>query len=327
MEQRPLGSTGLTVSALGFGCGAVGGLMVRGEFTDQVAAVERAIAAGITYFDTAALYGNGRSEENLGRVLGELEAWDQVVVGTKVRLDASGLADPVAGVRSSLLESLRRIGRERIDLLQLHNQLSITTNAERGSAGIDRLEDIAEGMRRVIDEGLVDHAGFTGLGDAGALHRALDAGHFETVQAYFNAINPSSGFKGVSGGGQDLEGLIDHAAERGLGVIAIRVMAAGAMVGTSQRAPLAGGTGGALASGNEYERDSERARRLEPLVAELGVESALELSLRFVLNKPGISTALVGYSDQDQLEAAIRWAERGPLDEKAVERVVERAGS
>ena len=72
MEQRPLGKTGLTVSALGFGCGAIGGLMTKGEPADQRRAVERALAAGITYFDTARSYGDGRSEENLGRVLGEL---------------------------------------------------------------------------------------------------------------------------------------------------------------------------------------------------------------------------------------------------------------
>ena len=55
MEQRPLGKTGLTVSALGFGCGAVGGLMVGGDPAEQRQAVSRALDAGITYFDTAAV--------------------------------------------------------------------------------------------------------------------------------------------------------------------------------------------------------------------------------------------------------------------------------
>ena len=83
MEMRVFGRTGMQLSVLGFGCGAVGGLMVRGDALDQERAVARAIAAGVNYFDTAVQYGNGESEKNLGRVLHNLKASD-VVVGTKV---------------------------------------------------------------------------------------------------------------------------------------------------------------------------------------------------------------------------------------------------
>ena len=85
MEMRVFGRTGMQRSVLGFGCGAVGGLMVRGDALDQERTVARAIAAGVNYFDTAVQYGNGESEKNLGRVLHNLKASD-VVVGTKVRL-------------------------------------------------------------------------------------------------------------------------------------------------------------------------------------------------------------------------------------------------
>ena len=100
MEQRPFGRTGMSVSVLGFGCGNVGGLMVRGSHEDQVAAVKRALDAGITYFDTAAVYGNGLSEQHLGRVLKELGAWGSVCVGTKLRLGPDDIADPIRGVRA-----------------------------------------------------------------------------------------------------------------------------------------------------------------------------------------------------------------------------------
>src|SRR5579859_5883143 len=114
MEQRALGSTGLRVSALGFGCGAVGGLMVRGDAAEQRQAVSRALDAGVTYFDTAAQYGHGRSEENLGRVMRELGAWSQVVVGTKVRVQPASAASPRQEIRASLEASLRRLGRQDV---------------------------------------------------------------------------------------------------------------------------------------------------------------------------------------------------------------------
>ena len=68
MEKRRLGKTGFEVSLLGFGCGAVGGLMTNGDPKDQERAVARALELGINYFDTAAQYGSGRSETNLGRI-------------------------------------------------------------------------------------------------------------------------------------------------------------------------------------------------------------------------------------------------------------------
>ena len=87
METRTLGRTGLAVSVLGFGCGAVGGLMVRGNPADQERAVARAVELGINYFDTAAMYGNGESERHLGRVLKSLKP--DIWVGTKVRVPDS----------------------------------------------------------------------------------------------------------------------------------------------------------------------------------------------------------------------------------------------
>src|SRR6516162_6355741 len=98
MEMRIFGRTGLELSVLGFGCGAVGGLMVRGDPLDQEQTIARAIAAGVNYFDTAVQYGNGESEENLGRILQRLKP-PNAVVGTKVRLPSASfdhIADAVA---------------------------------------------------------------------------------------------------------------------------------------------------------------------------------------------------------------------------------------
>src|ERR1700726_1472015 len=98
MEMRVYGRTGMRLSVLGFGCGAVGGLMVRGDPRDQERTIARALAVGVNYFDTAVQYGDGESEKNLGRVLQRLKPAN-VAVGTKVRLPAADfgrIADAVA---------------------------------------------------------------------------------------------------------------------------------------------------------------------------------------------------------------------------------------
>ena len=84
IEDRDLGKTGLRVSALGFGCGNVGGLMIRGSVAERERAVARAVELGINYFDTAPSYGDGQSEVNLGAALKAVRT--PVYVGTKFRL-------------------------------------------------------------------------------------------------------------------------------------------------------------------------------------------------------------------------------------------------
>src|SRR3954449_3040866 len=107
MQLRVFGRTGMRLSVLGFGCGAVGGLMVRGDAADQERTIARAIAAGVNYFDTAVQYGDGESEKNLGRVLQKLKPAN-VAVGTKVRVPPSEFGRIDEAVRTSLDGSLAR---------------------------------------------------------------------------------------------------------------------------------------------------------------------------------------------------------------------------
>ena len=336
METRPLGKTGYTVSALGFGCGAVGGLMVKGDAAEQRRAVERAIQAGITYFDTAPSYGDGRSEENLGRVLQELDATatEKLVVGTKFRVDPVYLQGPATRVanviRKSTTESLRRLRRERVHLMQLHNQVtSSAAAAPRALTAEQVIGPVAEGMRALVEEGLAEHVGFTATGDPAAVKRIVASGAVETGQVYFNALNPSAGYAGKADAGQvDFGGVIDVAAEQGVGVINIRSLAAGAVSATPERHPNASGGGaGSGIVGERYEDDLAKARALADLAGELGLESPVELALRFAFSKAGVSTVIVGYSSETQLEDAIRWAERGKLPADAVQRVLALRGA
>src|SRR5215467_6182411 len=122
MEMREFGRTGMRLSVLGFGCGAVGGLMVRGAAADQERAIARAIDAGVNYFDTAWQYGEGESEKNLGRILRALKPAD-AVVGTKVRLQPADFGRIGDAIAQSLDASLTRLRRERVDILHLHNEI------------------------------------------------------------------------------------------------------------------------------------------------------------------------------------------------------------
>ena len=231
MEQRHFGRTGLHVSALGFGCGAVGGLMTKGDPADQQRAVAHAIENGITYFDTAAMYGNGTSEENLGRVLRELNAWGKVAVGTKLRLRGDDLTGHLRRGTALRRSQPGRLNHERVDLIQLHNRLGAHTSPDGDTLGPDAFEATVAAMRALEIEGKVGHVGMTGLGETASMRHAIDGNKIDSVQSYYNAINPSAGFGGAHGGSQDFGGLIDLAEGRAMGVIAIRVMAAGAMAG------------------------------------------------------------------------------------------------
>src|SRR6266852_6829801 len=147
MEQRTLGRTGLQVSTLGFGCGNVGGLMVRGTPADQERAVARALELGINYFDTAPSYGNGESERNLGRVIKTLRP--DVLVGTKFRIEPTERGRVSEVVTASLEASLRRLGMDWVDLLQVHNPIS--PDARGGLAVgtvLDHVVPALEGLRQ-----------------------------------------------------------------------------------------------------------------------------------------------------------------------------------
>src|SRR6202045_734583 len=122
MQLRVFGRTGMQLSVLGFGCGAVGGFMVRGDANDQERTVARAIAAGVNYFDTAVQYGNGESEKNLGRVLQKLKP-DEAIIGTKVRLPSADFGRIDEAIATSLEGSLARLRRDQVDLFHLHNAI------------------------------------------------------------------------------------------------------------------------------------------------------------------------------------------------------------
>jgi aryl-alcohol dehydrogenase-like predicted oxidoreductase len=320
MEKRTLGRTGLKVSVLGYGAGAVGGLFTKGRPADQEHAAARAIEAGINYFDTAALYGNGESERNLGRVLKALKA--DVIVGTKVRLSPEHRADVAKAIAQGMDDSLKRMGRDHVDLFQLHNPLVAQDGGDKLAIDI-ALNEVAPALEKLRKAGKTRFIGLSGVGETAALQRAIDSKLFDTVQVVYNALNPSAGGPIPKGApGQDYGRLLDRAKAADMGTIIIRALAGGALAGTAERHPLAMQVVDPIGSAPDFAADVARAKQLEPLVREGAAGSLTELAERFVIAHPAVSTMLVGYSTLDQLDAAIAAVNKGPLPEATLKRVM-----
>jgi aryl-alcohol dehydrogenase-like predicted oxidoreductase len=317
MEQRVLGRTGASVSVLGFGCGAVGGLMVRGAPADQERAVARALEAGINYFDTAPSYGNGASEENLGRVLKGLNP--EIFLSTKFTVLPEHRKNLADGIAQSLEQSLRRLGRDHIDLLQLHNRIA--------SGGSDRpleasmvLQQVVPVLEDLRKQGKIRFFGITALGDTRALHQVVDAGAFDTAQICHNLLNPSATTAlQANFPAQDFEKLAIRAHAAGMGTIGIRVLAGGALSGLETRHPIGADSVDPIASGPDYRADAARAHAFQALVAAGYARSLIEAALRFAFASEAMTTVLVGTSTLDQLETAIASANKGPMTRAALD--------
>lgn len=313
METRVLGKTGLEVSVLSFGCGAVGGLMVKGTAADQERAVARAMEFGINYFDTAPSYGNGESERNLGRVLKALKR-PKVHVGTKVLVEGTG--DIGKFIADSMESSLRRLGLDSVDLYQLHNPIS---DAKRDGTIDPKTvrEQVLPAFDDLREQGKARYFGFTALGDTPAIHKVLDA--FESAQVSYNLLNPSAGMKLPSRyPAQDFDNLVARARASGIGTIGIRVLAGGALSGVETRHPLGMASVDPIGSASSYAGDVARAVRFGEVVKRGFVQSLVEASIRYVLSNRDLSTTLVGLSTLEQLDHAGNSAKKGPLPDEAL---------
>lgn len=312
MEYRTLGRTGIRVSAIAFGAGPVSGWMAELTPEEQAAVVRRALDVGITWFDTAAGYGNGLSESSLGRAFAQLGLPEGTHVATKVRYPEERLGDIRGYTRESVMASLARLGLRRVTLLQLHNSIT----ARRGDEPTSLTPDDVLGRGGVLDtfrelqaDGLVDFLGLTGIGLPASMRAVVDSGAFDTIQVPFNALNPSAGHPMPAGSVEtDYGNIIADCAGQKMGVFAIRVFAGGALVGRppsphTHRTPFF-----PLAL---YERDRRRAERVAMLLGpsrNLGADA-----LRFVLGHPHVSAAIIGFRDPGEVDEAAGWLASGPL--------------
>lgn len=304
MQYRTLGKTGLQIPVLSFGAGPVSTLMVGDVKPQQRDVIAYAIERGINWFDTAASYGNGESEQSLGRVLDELGVGGKVHVASKVRLTEEDLGDIRGAVRQSVEGSLKRLRLSRLTLLQLHNSItprrgdeptSLTPEDVLGSGGVvDAFEELREA-------GLVSHIGLTGIGHPASLAKVVCSNRFETMQVPYHLLNPSAGLDMPEIFSETNYGnIIATCAEMQMGVMAIRVLAGGALADNppsphtfkTQFFPLA-----------LYERDRQRANRIREA---LGPARHLpQEAIRFALVHSQISSAIIGFGAVSQIDEAL----------------------
>jgi aryl-alcohol dehydrogenase-like predicted oxidoreductase len=319
IEKRTLGRTGEQVSVLTFGCGAVGGLMVKGDAAEQERAAALALEHGVNFFDTAPGYGDGASEINLGRLLKKLKP--KALIGTKVRIVSADRGRIAARIGEALDESLKRMDRDHVDLFQLHNPLTSDAGGETLSAA-HVLGEVVPAFEKLRNAGKIRYLGFTALGEIDEIGKVVAAGVMDTAQICMNALNPSAVVPMTAGyPAQDYKRLMVRARDAGIGTICIRVLAGGALSGEMERHPRGWAVVPPIGSGSDYARDVERARRFRPLVEEGHAGSLTELAIRYALAQPSLSTTQVGVATFEQVAGAIAAIEKGPLPPAALARV------
>jgi len=315
MQTRRFGRTGLDVPVLTFGGGWVGGVLIHGTEHEANEALEMAWSAGMDWIDTAAQYGNGVSETVIGRWLAPRPADERPRLSTKFRLDsldggAKALRDQM---HRSVEGSLRRLGLDRVEVIILHNQLAARTGAGKLSAA-DALR-VADEMERLREEGLCDHLGMTALGAPGALHDVLDRGRYDVAQVYYNMLNPTAAAGRQPWNSTDFAGLLEVCATRDVGVMGIRIFAAGHLA-TRERH-------GREIPVTDAAQDAAEERRAAAIWRVLSKDAGTpaQAAIRFGLACERLSTIVVGLGAVAHLREAIEAAHMGPLPEDQLDAI------
>ncbi len=305
MRMRQFGRIGF-VSALTLGGGGIGQVWGPTTREESVATVREAIDRGITLIDVAPAYGTGEAERVVGEAFdGRLP--EGVRVSTKCRVDDAPAADIPGIVEDSLRASLERMRLRRVHLLLLHNQLIPNEAIGRypGTPLSLFCEAVIPAFEGLLERGFIDAWGITGIGVPSAVIDTLeDEPAPYAVQCVTNLLDSAGGMKRFDGPARPRD-LIAVAARRGIGVIGIRALQAGALANAFDR-PMGPSQALDLA-------DYERARPFRALAAALG-ESPASLAYRYALGIPGVSTVVLGVKDRAELREAIQAEERSPLD-------------
>jgi aryl-alcohol dehydrogenase-like predicted oxidoreductase len=309
MRLRPFGRLGWPVSEIGYGMWGMGGWSGSND-AESLASIERAIAQGCTFFDTALVYGMGKSERLLGEVLARHRG-ESLVIATKVppknmkwpaRAD-SPLDDvfPADHIRQSTEQSLENLGVSSVDLQQFHVWTDAWATDDRWQRAVDDLK--REGLFRAVGISI-------NRWDPTNVLRALDTGVVDSVQVVYNLFdqNPE-------------DELFPACRERGIAVIARVPLDEGSLTGTMARhATFPADDWRSL----YFTPDNLAATldRVDALRGDLPADMALpELALSFVLANPDVSTVIPGMRRVRHVNQNLAVSSRKPLSPELMSRL------
>jgi aryl-alcohol dehydrogenase-like predicted oxidoreductase len=302
MRYRKLGASGPEISAVGVGSWAMGGPYTGGGWgpqddDDSLAALRHAVDLGVTWVDTAAVYGHGHAEEVVGRLLRDRP---ETLVFTKCGLnwwenENGELVNDLRpqSIRFELEQSLKRLGTDHVDLYQFHWPDTIATP----------VEDSWATMAELVDEGKVRWAGVSNF-DVELLERCERVRHVDSLQPPYSLLDRAAAAE-----------LIPWAAANGTGVICYSPLGSGLLSGgfDADRARQLPADDWRRASDDfrppKLEANLEVARRLEPVAERHGVPVAA-VAVAWVLATDGVTGAIVGARRPSQVDG---WLPAGNL--------------
>jgi aryl-alcohol dehydrogenase-like predicted oxidoreductase len=312
MRSRRLGKTNREVSEVGFGAWAIGGSWGETDDAESLAALHAAVDAGVTFFDTADVYGDGRSERLLGRLLRERD--EPLVVATKFgrRVPLDPAQYTYETFRSWLERSRENLAVEAVDLIQMHCLPWETYYTPA----------VFEACGRLVEEGLARAYGVSVVKVEEAL-KAIQYPGVATVQIIFNVFRQ-----------RPAELFFDQARRRDVGVIVRVPLASGLLTGKFGRDAVFAADdhrafnrhgeqfdAGETFAGVDFETGLDVVEELRPLVPE-GATLA-QLALRWILGFDAVSTVIPGAKTPEQVRANAAAADLPPLPEAATRRIEE----
>lgn len=293
MQYTKLGTTDLTISRLSLGCMTFGE-PDRGNHAwtlpeeSSRPLIQRALEGGITFFDTANSYSDGSSEEIVGRALRDFARRDEVVVATKVYHQTQGLSQGLsrAQILQSIDDSLRRLGMEYVDLLQIHRWDYETPIEET----LEALNDVVKsGKARYIGASSMHAAQFA---QALSLQKQHGWARFVTMQDHYNLIYR-----------EEEREMLPLCWQEEVAVIPWSPLARVRLTrpwGETTARVVSDEFGKTLYSTTE-ENDAQIAERLAGVAEELGATRA-QTALAWLLGKRGVAAPIIGASREEQLD-------------------------
>ena len=318
MQYRELGRTGWNVSTISFGAWAIGGTWGNVKDDESLSALHRALDLGVNFFDTADVYGDGRSEQLLAKLRRlRRERSENFYVATKAgrRLDPHIAAGYNKENLTAFVErSLRNLDVEALDLLQLHCP----------PTQVYYMPEVFDVLDGLVNDGKVRYYGVSVEKVEEAL-KAIEYPNVQSVQIIFNLFRQ-----------RPLDLFFQEAQRRNVGILARLPLSSGMLTGKMARTSSfeaddhrqfnrqgADFDRGETFSGLDYEIGLRTVEELRRLLPASGGMTLTQMALRWILMWPAVTCAIPGAKRPSQVEENVRAADLPPLSEETMSQVRE----